>query len=313
MQIMPWHESAWQKLQHNFTSKLPHALLFTGPQGIGKADFVTSYAQSLLCLTPVAGHACRQCRACHLYSKATHPDALLFGQKEPISIDDVREIISFLTQSAHLGSQKIVVLLNIESIQPAAGNALLKTLEEPTKGSHLFLTCQNEQILLPTIKSRCVIFPMALPEKSVAYDWLVKAHPTYSAQMLNTLLTLAGGAPLKAQQLIEEGYDEKAQTILFDAFFGAPTVFPSNLVTNTTNVKLLLQLLCYYVTDTIRGYYSIPMQICQAPFQYKIAVQDLFLFYDKIQEALESLHKIPSLNKQLMLEHLFYEWYQLIH
>ncbi len=311
---MPWHQASWQKLKERVPHRLPHALLFTGPSGIGKTDFVKAFAQFLLCQTPSQIGACGVCRACHLFDLGHHPDYLVYGQTDTISIDEIRDIIPFLAHTAHFGGKRVVTLLNMDTMQKAAGNALLKTLEEPTQGSHLFLTCKQGHTLLPTIKSRCVVVPLAQPESALALQWLEKAHPSFSQQTLNSALILAGGAPLKVQKMLGEGYDEKWQEALFAAFFvNTEGHVPEGLISAVTeDLQTTLHLLCYYLADCIRCIYGAPMVTRHFSEKIKkLSVQQLFLFFDKIKAALEALKQTPALNKQLLFEHLYYEWNQL--
>ena len=64
MSMYPWQEDAWTRLQA-MRARLPHAILFHGPAGIGKADFIEAFAQALLCedVKP-DGHACGACASC---------------------------------------------------------------------------------------------------------------------------------------------------------------------------------------------------------------------------------------------------------
>src|SRR6478735_7144293 len=72
--LYPWQNAAWQQIGQ-LRERLPHAILFHGPEGIGKTAFAEHLAQSLLCQAPAAdGHACGQCDACGWFSQYSHPD-----------------------------------------------------------------------------------------------------------------------------------------------------------------------------------------------------------------------------------------------
>ena len=76
--IYPWQAEQWQQLQSRLeTDRLAHGLLMTGPAGVGKCDFATAFAHSVLCRQPTANQqACGRCEACLLMQAGTHPDLL---------------------------------------------------------------------------------------------------------------------------------------------------------------------------------------------------------------------------------------------
>ena len=83
--IYPWQQSAWQQLQQ-LRARLPHAILFHGPEGIGKTAFAEHFAQSLLCETLLAdGHPCGQCASCGWFAQYSHPD---YRRLRPEALDD---------------------------------------------------------------------------------------------------------------------------------------------------------------------------------------------------------------------------------
>jgi DNA polymerase-3 subunit delta' len=94
----PWTLSQWQQLIQRVTEKrLPHAMLFSGVEGLGKYDVAVDFARSLLCDRPLDNFmACGQCRSCIQFEAATHPDFLLLSPEEEgkqIKIDQIRDLI----------------------------------------------------------------------------------------------------------------------------------------------------------------------------------------------------------------------------
>lgn len=89
----PWQLSEWQQLnQQIVANKLPHALMFAGPKGIGKRHLAESLAQLLLCLAPIEGTPCGKCRGCQLNSVQNHPDLIRVEPEEGskgIKVDQV--------------------------------------------------------------------------------------------------------------------------------------------------------------------------------------------------------------------------------
>lgn len=219
----PWQQALWSGLIARLRAgRLPHALLLTGPQGMGKRHFAESFAHAMLCDAPREdGSACGTCRACLLLAAGSHPDYLRLEPEEEgkgIGIDAVREAAKFQALKSQYGRQRVIQLQPADRLNTSSANALLKTLEEPAGNTVLLLTTDRPMALLPTIRSRCqqIIFrPLSAISPEVA-TWMEStlSGGEFPAQ---TLLQMAGGAPLRAVALITEDELGLRQT-LFDEF-----------------------------------------------------------------------------------------------
>lgn len=238
--IYPWQEPAWQQMQ-SLRGRLPHAILFHGPAGIGKTLFAERFAQSLLCQAPDAtGHACGHCAPCGWFGQYSHPDYRRVrpevlddvegatgdeeeeggeakkgskASKAPskdIRIDQIRALADFMNISTHRQGKRVVLLYPAEALNGAAANALLKTLEEPPPDTVFLLISNSLDRLLPTILSRCRKFTLALPPFDLALAWL-KAQGIDDA---DSWLAEQGGAPLAAQELAQSGNREIMEEFL---------------------------------------------------------------------------------------------------
>ncbi len=199
--ILPWQENQWEQLQTaKVQQRLPHALLLLGLPGTGKAIFADALSRMLLCEQPLEkGLPCNACHPCRLIIGKAHPNVLwVEPEKEgqAIKIDQIREVSEFVQQSSMRGEYRVVIVSPASSMNMNAANALLKTLEEPSKGAVLILISHQSQGLPATILSRCqrIMFPIPAKEKSLR--WL--EGQTGNAELL---LKLANGAPLAALQL----------------------------------------------------------------------------------------------------------------
>lgn len=143
------------------SDQMPHALLFSGDEGVGRSSTAQALAQALNCENRQADQdACGQCRSCGLFAAGGHPD---FWQISPegesvqpqIKIDQVRELRRQVGYHPLAGSWRVVLLKPAETLNQEAANALLKTLEEPPAGNLFILTATGDRDLLPTIVSRC--------------------------------------------------------------------------------------------------------------------------------------------------------------
>jgi DNA polymerase-3 subunit delta' len=235
--MYPWQEDAWTRLQA-MRARLPHAILFHGPAGIGKADFIEAFAQALLCenVRP-DGHACGACASCGWFAQGNHPDyrrvrpealeddvPAAEGDEAPaeekkaksktaskeIKIEQVRALADFMNISTHRQGLRVVVLYPAESLNMPASNALLKTLEEPPPGTVFLLASNGLDRLLPTILSRCRKFALSMPAHADALAWL----EAQGVQDADGWLREQGGAPLAALAQAETGSRDELDGLL---------------------------------------------------------------------------------------------------
>ena len=203
--VLPWQVDLWRQLAGR--AQHAHAYLLHGPAGIGKRLLAEQLMALLLCLRPVEARACGECKACQLLAAQTHPDHYVLEPEEvdkAIRVDQVRDLVGFVTQTAQLGGRKVILLEPAEAMNLNAANALLKSLEEPSGDTVLLLISHQPSRLLPTIKSRCVQQACPLPGRQQSLDWLAARLPELGPELREQLLTLAAGSPLAALKLHEQ-------------------------------------------------------------------------------------------------------------
>jgi DNA polymerase III subunit delta' len=139
----------------------PHALLFVGPDGVGKSETATRIAMALNCgnadgkIGALDGEPCR-CRSCRKIRAGVHPDMHRIVPEGPrIRIDRIRELIERLARRPNEARVRFAIVERAGTMNPEAGNALLKLLEEPPDRTVLILTAVAPSDLLPTLVSRC--------------------------------------------------------------------------------------------------------------------------------------------------------------
>ncbi len=145
------------KLQHG---RLPHALIFSGPEGIGKRTYALMIAKTLNCLGDGA-QFCDTCAQCQKVTAGTHPDVFFLSieaDASKIKIEQVRKLLSMLSLEPMEGSAKLFLIDPAERMSPGAANALLKALEEPPPRTFFILITQNVHDLLVTIRSRSQVY-----------------------------------------------------------------------------------------------------------------------------------------------------------
>jgi DNA polymerase-3 subunit delta' len=204
--LLPWQEAPLAQLVAQ-RDQLAHAYLIHGPRGIGKHAFALGFAQALLCEAPRPdGLGCGVCAGCRYAMAGAHPDLMrlellqtdpdtgLLEAVDQIAVDRVRALIDFAGITSHRHRAKVAVIAPADRMNPAAANALLKTLEEPPAGTYVILVSGAPGRLAPTILSRCRKLPAPRPSEAEARSWLAAqgvAEP-------EIVLAQAGGAPLAA-------------------------------------------------------------------------------------------------------------------
>lgn len=157
-------------------SGMPHALLLTGPAGVGKGTLAEDIAAGLLCRAEDRSiRPCRECRGCRAFGHGNHPDLhrlapLGAGFVIPIGGRDdrgVRDLVRDLALLPVEGGARVAIVAGADRMTEDAQSAFLKTLEEPPANTVLILTASDEERLLPTIRSRCSrirLGPVARPD-----------------------------------------------------------------------------------------------------------------------------------------------------
>lgn len=148
-------------------SKTPHAMLFSGPAGIGKMLVARAMAAGLLCGGSLA-RPCGECPSCRLLAQGTHPDLVVLGDDgASLKIDQIRALQHEASLAPYHGGGRVMVIEGAQRLTTQAANSLLKILEEPPAGTVFILTTGSPHALLPTIVSRCRNFsfrPLAVAE-----------------------------------------------------------------------------------------------------------------------------------------------------
>ncbi|MGD8946406.1 MAG: DNA polymerase III subunit delta' [Desulfobacterales bacterium] len=158
---------------------IPHALLLTGIEGVGKENAAIAFAASCNCrgerdghlsgqetirapdgrftaLDPMPTAPCGGCKACRKIESGNHPDIIRIEPSGAfIKIDQIRSLRQILAMKPYEARIRVVIISDAQAMNPQAGNALLKVLEEPPEKTILILLATQIADLLPTIVSRC--------------------------------------------------------------------------------------------------------------------------------------------------------------
>ena len=183
----------------------PHAILLAGPEGVGKTTLALDLAAGLLCTaSDPSDRPCRACRACRMVEHGNHPDIHWLRPEGPggqvviggpeARFRGVRDLISELALLPVEGGARVAIIERADRMNEDAQSALLKTLEEPPAGVTIVLCANDEERLLPTVRSRCARVRLG-PVGPRAIEEILAEHDLADAPAAARLGRLAGGRP----------------------------------------------------------------------------------------------------------------------
>ncbi len=193
------------------SGRLAHAYLFEGPEGVGKRLMALALVRALFCLEETG---CGTCTACRKVDHGNHPDLYLV---EPdgasIKIEQVRALQRELAFRPLEAQWKVCLVNGAEKLNPAAGNALLKTLEEPSPRALLILLTPLPENVLGTIRSRCQRLPFArIARREI--EKLLRERLALDERQGHVLAALSDGSFDRALGRDREFFLERRQDLL---------------------------------------------------------------------------------------------------
>ena len=214
------------------TRRVPNSLLFTGADGIGKREFALETAKSFACQNPrETREACDVCGACKRAEKfnfpnsrdkddnekiffSEHPDIGLIRQAGKfITVNQMRELETESNFRPFEAAARFFLIDDAEKMNEAAANALLKTLEEPSPSSHIFLITSRPAALLPTIRSRCQTLRFA-PVEPKQIEGFLESKKQFSVSSAELLSKLSRGSIGRALSLDLDKFRERRESML---------------------------------------------------------------------------------------------------
>lgn len=316
----PWQLPEWQQLVQLIANrKLPHAMMFAGPRGIGKRHLANALAQLLLCDAPIEGTACGKCRGCELNKAQTHPDLLWLVPEEAgkaIKVDQVRELTEALGKTAQQGGYKVVLIEPAEAMNGNAANALLKSLEEPAANTLLVLITHSPSAVLATIRSRCQMRKLAMPRREQVIRWLTPLV-VGSQTTPEALLAAASGAPLSALGLLQGDVLEQRELRL--QLFTRLSLMQVSAIEvaaqwHTGDVAAIVEWLLSLLHGVARWQSGVEdAQLQQSPPELRERLAGLnpallHRYVEKLMHSKKLLLSGANPNKQLLLEELLLDW-----
>ena len=300
---LPWQESLWQGFISRLDKgRLPHAIMLTGSPGIGVERIANAMAQRLLCTAELSKYACGSCKGCQLMMAGNHPDLSILEpaeQGKAILIDQVRELMGKLSKTAQQGGWKVALIAPEETMNISASNALLKSLEEPQGQTLLILLSYRPSLVSATIRSRCQVEALPLPDSAQASRWL--AEVSGDQPLAEQTLEIAGGRPLLALDYMQG--DSLQQRQAFEVTVeqvrrGDLSPVDAAQQCHKLNSDQLLDWFINYLHRLATG----ELQNSPNPA--------LFDFSDKLRKARSWVLSGSNINPQLLWEELFMDWLQ---
>ncbi|MBI5590516.1 MAG: DNA polymerase III subunit delta' [Deltaproteobacteria bacterium] len=193
------------------SGRIPHSLLFSGIDGVGKRSAAVRLAMARSCVCYAAqqrqpdrsssdnpeafsDYPCGQCNSCLRIAAGIHPDiTTIQPEAGVIKIGEIRNLCRILSMKSFEGHGRVAIISDAHLMNPPASNALLKMLEEPPEQTLLILTARQSADLLPTIVSRCLHIRFNPVSRPALSDALIQHHG-FGTDEASTVAALAGGS-----------------------------------------------------------------------------------------------------------------------
>jgi len=287
-------------------SSLPHALLLSGPQGIGKSTFAHIATRLLLekdinfqgktSFPPFSASPLTQTQA--LISAGSHRDLKILKRqydektgrlRSEISIDQVRNLTHFLNTTSLENNRHCVIIDAAEDLNRNAANALLKILEEPPAKTIFFLVSHQPKKLLPTILSRCHKVDFQ-PLETSEVQAVLQAQNIDTCDFTPESLAYGAGSPGKLAQFFAEGGQGILDQILF-LLKQAPHL----------SMEEVSSFSAFLTSKTHGQKWALYQEL------YRFVLREWVLFLSTGKTALPQLESFPS---SVTLDHILEMWHE---
>ncbi|MEP5938976.1 MAG: DNA polymerase III subunit delta' [Erythrobacter sp.] len=205
--VQPWRE--WREAMNG--PRMHHGWILAGKQGLGKRAFAEEAARLLVAEDGVP------------QPSGAHPDIVTlthlpkddkeekkrdegkpFETKRNISVAQIRAMQQRLITRPTVGSRRVIIVDPADDMEASASNALLKSLEEPPKGTFFILVAHRPSRLLPTIRSRCRVMRFPLMEHGDIDRLLSELAPETGGNARDLAVQSSGGSLGAALAFIEQ-------------------------------------------------------------------------------------------------------------
>ena len=171
--------------------KLSHAHLLVGEDGIGKSILAKNIGLLILGKN----------------EDKQYVDLLewkIDKNKSTIGVNSIRTLVEEINKKPFEGDKKVIIIYNAHKMTVQAQNAFLKTIEEPPKNVTILLLCENLEVILDTIKSRCQIHKLKSLNVDEMEEFLKIYYKDLSLEEIKVIIAFSDGIPGKAEKFIQD-------------------------------------------------------------------------------------------------------------
>ena len=302
MKLPEWLHPAYARVEElERHGRMPHALLLCGPLGIGLEYLADAIAVRALDEPAADFPELRLPVLAHADLRLVQPE----DGRSSLTVETIREIDAWLHLTPQFVAGKVVVIGDAHLMTRAAGNALLKTLEEPPLGSLLILFTHAPSRLLPTIRSRAQRIDVSRPSSAKSVAWIASRHAGVEEGVIKSYLFESGGTPLAADQALFKGTPLLGPLLIEALKRGSAIKLVDRLC--ELNAEVWLGVWMRYCVLALSPAPDEPPRM----FPENLDFRPIWAFWQRLLEVRRMLHTGVAINAKLTAENLVSEWSRL--
>lgn len=280
-QTFPWIEHKLKEVTSGaFLDRLPHAVLIDAYPSWGVEELASRLTQMIVGMDGDP-------------REIPHPDVLwIKPENSKLKVEHIRDAIDFVHLSTQVATRKVAVLESIESASIPASNALLKSLEEPPSRVHWILTTTAYDLLLPTIRSRCMRIHLHNAHRDDTVQWLLDNK--IPRDELENFMIEFGEAPFA----IKTAFDLEQQSLRKYLLQQWRDNAVDLSVASDFKEQDFYELLARWMRVTARIIHN------------EKAIES-YQFWDDLVAMRRAAHEQSNLNRQIQIERLLIEWFRM--
>jgi len=240
------HSNIWNQISKSIKSdKLSHAHLIIGEDGIGKSILAKNIGLMIL------GKDQDKQYVDLIQWKAEK-------NKSSIGVSSIRSLVEEINKKPFEGDKKVIIIYHADKMTVQAQNAFLKTIEEPPKNVTIFLLCENLEVILDTIKSRCQIHKLKSLNENEMEEFLKANYSDLPLSQIKVIIAFSDGVPGKAQKFIDDNNFKEIRDITLEILLKLSSVrteelikYEKKLSNQKESFEEILTAFLSYIRDTI--------------------------------------------------------------
>lgn len=240
------HDSIIKEMENAVqTGKFAHAHILVGEDGIGKSLIARNIALKIL-------------RKERDTEYADLIEWRIEKNKKSLGVSDIRNLVQEINKKPYEGQNKVIIMYEAHKMTIQAQNAFLKTIEEPPKGVFIILLCENLQVILDTIKSRCQIHKLKALNNYEINEFLTKKYPHLIEGEIKVLIAFSNGIPGRIEKFLEDDKFNNIRKITLEVLIKSSHLnkeevlkFEKLLIKYKIEWKEILNTFLLYIRDAI--------------------------------------------------------------